>query len=713
MAGIWFLALVLLSTLLLRTTTAKKTYIVHMNRNSKPHSYATHHDWYQSLTTTSDSILYTYTTSFHGFAAYLSRQEADSLSNMDVVLNVFEDRVYSVQTTRTPQFLGLDYNFGLIDDGREFQEIEQASQDVIVGVLDTGVWPESKSFDDTGLPEVAKRWKGKCDSTPDFDPRYFIEAHEKKEPGWKGIVSPRDYIGHGTHTASKVAGSPVANASMFGFAGIFTQRVGTARGIAVRARVASYKVCWRGCAGADILAGIERAILDGVDVLSLSIGSHKVEPAPYYRDPIAVGGFFAMQQGIFVSCSAGITGPNESSVGNVAPWIITVGASSIDRDFPAYVLLGNKRVFRRVSLYSGRRMGNKPVGLVYHQGKNSSSNLCLAGTLEPALSHGKVVICDRGTNNPSKKDVLVLKAGGVGMILVDRVAMKELVAVSPLVPTVGVAKKMGNLFKNYVKTDVNPTVVLGFRGMVVNVRPSPMVASFSSRGPNPLTQKILKPDIIAPGVNILAAWPEAVRTSMGCPHVSGIVALLKAAHPSWSPSAIKSALMTTAYTIDNTNPSTRDAKTKAFSPGLIYDIPNEEYTKFLCSLNYPLEIIRAMTQNPNLTCIKQFTDLGEFNYPSFWTHELTNVGVAESTYEVAVIAPSTVAVIVKPRKLFFKNAGEKLKYTVTFMARKNRKPTAEAAFGSISWRYGQYIVRSPVAFTWDMISQVDSSKKET
>lgn len=248
--------------------------------------------------------------------------------------------------------------------------------------------------------------------------------------------------------------------------------------------------------------------MDGVDVLSISMGGDGDQADPYYRDPIAIGGFRAMQLGIFVSCSAGNSGPRESSVGNVAPWIMTVGASSIDRDFPAYVLLGNKRIYRGISLYSGRKLGNEPVGLVYHKGKNSSSNFCLAGTLEPAVVHGKVVICDKGRNRRTEKGVVVLKAGGVGMILVDTVAMKELTADSHLVPTVGVGKKVGNLIKKYVKTGRNPTVVLGFRGMVVDVRPSPMVASFSSRGPNPITPEILKPDVIGPGVNILAAWPE-------------------------------------------------------------------------------------------------------------------------------------------------------------------------------------------------------------
>ncbi|XP_012078825.1 subtilisin-like protease SBT1.8 [Jatropha curcas] len=756
MANIWFFTLLLLylSTLssLRSTTTSKRIYILHMNHNSKPDTYTTHHQWYQSLTSTSDSILYTYTTAFQGFAAYLDPEEAESLKKLDNVLNVFEDGVYSLQTTHTPQFLGLNSNFGLIDDGRRtFQEIERASQDIIIGVLDSGIWPESKSFDDTGLPEIPKHWKGKCKTTRDFNSKlcnkkiigayYYSEGSKKSSHKFKDIESPRDYKGHGTHTASTAAGSPVVNASMFGYA------KGTARGIAANARISSYKVCWStGCSGADILAGIDRAITDGVDVLSLSINIQSLNTTLYYLHPIAFATFTATRLGIFVSCAAGNAGPAKASVSNTAPWVLTVGAGSIDRNFPAYAFLGNKQLFTGVSLYTGKRMGNKPMGLVYQNGKNSSSNFCLRNTLNPELVRGKVVICDIGIVLEAEKGLAVREAGGVGMIMVE-VAVKVLESENEFVPTVVVGKKAGALIKKYVKTNSNPTVVLGFRGTVVNpATPSPMVGSFSSRGPNPVTPQILKPDIIAPGVNILAAWPKTASpsslkednriseyviesgTSMACPHATGVAALLKAAHPKWSASAIKSALMTTAYTIDNTNSVIRDSATgsssnpwaygsghidsrKAFSPGLIYDISKKEYTKFLCSLDYPLEFIRTITLNPKVSCSSRFDDLGELNYPSFsvlfgnktmvqYSRKLTNAGAANSAYEVIVAAPPAVTVTVKPRNLVFKNVGEKHKYRVTFMAKKNRKPGSGAAFGSITWRNAQHTVSSPIAFTW-------------
>ncbi|KAF8401106.1 hypothetical protein HHK36_014410 [Tetracentron sinense] len=752
----WFL-LVLLPCL---SVMAKQTYIVHMRHHPKPLSYATHHDWYsahlQSLFSDSDALLYTYTSAYHGFAASLDPDQAQSLRRSDSVLGVYEDSVYTLHTTRTPGFLGLDTDSGLWE-GHRTQDLNQASQDVVIGVLDTGVWPESKSFDDSGMPEIPTRWRGQCESAVDFSPslcnkkligaRSFSKGYRMASGGNymkkpKEIESPRDQDGHGTHTSSTAAGSHVANASLLGYAD------GTARGMATRARVAVYKVCWStGCFGSDILAGMDRAIADGVDVLSLSLGGGS---APYYRDTIAIGAFTATEMGIFVSCSAGNSGPARASLANTAPWIMTVGAGTLDRDFPAYAVLGNKKSFTGVSLYSGHGMGSKPVSLVYNEG-NSTSNLCLPGSLEPKWVRGKVVLCDRGINARVEKGAVVRDAGGLGMILANTAASgEELVADSHLIPAVAVGRKNGDLIRAYVQSDPNPTAVLSFGGTLLNVRPSPVVAAFSSRGPNMVIPQILKPDLIGPGVNILAAWSEALGptglekdtrktlfnimsgTSMSCPHISGVAALLKAAHPNWSPSAIKSALMTTAYTHDNTKSPLRDAAggeistpwahgsghvdpQKALSPGLVYDIKTEDYIAFLCSLkDYSIDQVQAIVKRSNTTCARRFSDPGQLNYPSFsvlfsdkrvvrYTRELTNVGAAGSVYDVTVGGPSNVGVTVRPTKLVFRNVGAKLRYTVTFVAKKGGNLRGSSGFGSIVWSNAQHQVRSPVSYAWTQV----------
>lgn len=160
--------------------------------------------------------------------------------------------------------------------------------------------------------------------------------------------SARDYEGHGSHTLSTAGGNFVHDASVLG---VFN---GTAKGGSPKARVAAYKVCWPsinelgGCFDADILHAFEAAIQDGVDVLSLSLGG---TASPYFDDGIAIGAFHAVRNGIVVVCSAGNHGPQPGSVSNVAPWILTVAASTLDRDFASYVQLNNGLKFKVQTSY--------------------------------------------------------------------------------------------------------------------------------------------------------------------------------------------------------------------------------------------------------------------------------------------------------------------------------------------------------------------------
>lgn len=521
---------------------ALQTFMVHMSPAHKPEIHPTHGEWYaahlQSLSIDPGRhLLYSYSVAFQGFAASLHRDHLPLLRSSPAVLHLHPDPLLRLHTTRSPEFLGLlqPLNLGLSsapppNGSSLLQAAEAATKDVIIGVLDTGIWPESRSFDDAGIPRIPRRWRGTCEAGVDFAPSlcnrkligarsfsrgYRAAAATAGEGGDKPkeYASPRDRDGHGTHTSSTAAGSPVANASLLGYA------QGTARGMATAARVAMYKVCWAsGCFGSDILAGMDRAIADGVDVLSLSLGGGA---APYFHDTIAIGAFSAMERGIFVSCSAGNSGPMRASLANTAPWILTVGAGTLDRDFPAVAALGSGERYAGVSLYSGPGMGARMAPLVYDPpatsaggkaaGNGSSGNLCLPGSLTPARVRGKVVLCDRGVNARVEKGAVVKAAGGVGMILANAAANgEELVADSHLLPAVAVGLKNGDLIRKYAQSVRHPKVVLQFQGTVLNVRPSPVVAAFSSRGPNGVTPQILKPDVIGPGVNILAAWSGSV-----------------------------------------------------------------------------------------------------------------------------------------------------------------------------------------------------------
>ncbi|KAG2316937.1 hypothetical protein Bca52824_020059 [Brassica carinata] len=725
------------------------TYIVHMAKSQMPSSFDHHSLWYDSsLRSVSESaeMLYTYNNAIHGFATRLTPEEAHSLMTQPGVISVQPEQRYELHTTRTPLFLGLDvHNSGLFPE-------TGPSSDVVVGVLDTGVWPESKSFSDEGYGPIPPTWKGGCVAGTRFTvslcnrkligATFFVRGYESitgPVDESKESRSPRDDDGHGTHTASTAAGSVVEGANLLGFAN------GTARGVAYRARVAVYKVCWKsGCFSSDILAGMDKAIEDNVNILSISISGSRTG----YTDDNAIGAFAAMERGIFVSCSAGNSGPSPLTVANVAPWITTVGAGTIDRDFPALVTLGNGKSYTGASLFKRDALPAKLLPLVY--AGNASNNatygiFCFPGTLIPEKVKGKIVMCERGGNRAVKGEV-VKAAGGIGMILANTASRgEELAADAHVLPTTNVGKKAGDIIRHYVMTDPNPTASIVIQGTVVNIKPSPVLAAFSSRGPNPITPNILKPDLIAPGVNILAAWTGALGpsglasdtsrvefniisgTSMSCPHVSGLAALLKSVHPEWSPAAIRSALMTTAYntykdgkpiidiaTVESSTPFGHGAghvsPTTAVNPGLIYDLTTEDYLDFLCALNYNSSLIRIISRGNYACDPSKSYSVADLNYPSFavnvdgsetykYTRTVTNVGGAGS-YSVKVTSETTgVKISVEPAVLNFKDVNEKKSYSVTFTV-DSSKPSGSNSFGSIEWSDGKHVVASPVAISW-------------
>ncbi|GER30235.1 subtilase family protein [Striga asiatica] len=737
------------------STAEKKTYIIHMAKSEMPAAFDDHIDWYDSsLQSVSGSaqMIYAYTNVIHGFSARFTPEEARAMEARPGILSVLPEMRYELHTTRTPSFMGLDQNAAV------FPESESAGE-VIVGVLDTGIWPESPSLDDTGFGPVPTSWRGDCETGTNFSKsscnrkligaRYFARGYEATLgpiDESKESKSPLDGDGHGTHTSTTAAGSVVTNASLFGFA------AGTARGMASRARLAVYKVCWAGgCFSSDILAALDRSVTDGVHVLSLSLGGGMSD---YYRDSVAIGAFAAVERGIFVSCSAGNAGPGPYSLSNVAPWITTVGAGTLDRDFPAYVTLGNGKNFSGVSLIkSGDPLPGKLLPFIYagNASNATNGNLCMTGTLDPEKVRGKIVLCDRGVNPRVQKGAVVKSAGGAGMVLANTAANgEELVADAHLIPATAVGETSGNFIKEYLSSDPNPTATISFEGTKVGIQPSPVVAAFSSRGPNSITPEILKPDLIAPGVNILAGWSglmgptgltEDMRrvgfniisgTSMSCPHVSGLAALLKAAHPLWSPAAIKSALMTTAYIAYKNGGPILDVSTgrpstpfdhgaghadpiSALNPGLVYDMDTDDYLNFLCALKYTPAQIYSLARR-NFSCApRRAYSANDLNYPSFavtlmggggagsgvvkHTRTLTNVGPPGS-YRVSVLSTSeSVKISVVPGVLSFGRANEKKSYVVTFSAA-TTMPSNTNDFGTVEWSDGRHVVRSPFAVSW-------------
>uniref|UniRef100_A0A7N0T2X5 Subtilisin-like protease SBT1.5 n=1 Tax=Kalanchoe fedtschenkoi TaxID=63787 RepID=A0A7N0T2X5_KALFE len=751
-----------------------QTFIVVVRGDAKPSIFPTHRHWYDSVLTTLSAsasgslpgsrIIHTYATVLHGFSAKLSTYEALKLESLHGVVSVIPQQVRHPHTTRSPHFLGLKTT----DNAGLLRETDFGS-DLVIGVIDTGIWPERQSFNDRDLGPVPAKWRGECVAGKEFPAsscnrkligaRYFCGGYEatngkmNETSEWR---SARDTDGHGTHTASIAAGRYVFPASTLGYAR------GVAAGMAPKARLAAYKVCWNaGCYDADILAAFDAAVADGVDVISLSVGGVVV---PYYLDAIAIAAFGASHAGVFVSASAGNGGPGGLTVTNVAPWVTTVGAGTIDRDFPANVKLGNGRVVPGVSLYGGPGLApGRMYPLIYagsEGGDGYSSSLCLEGSLDPQLVKGKIVLCDRGINSRAAKGQVVKKSGGVGMILANGVFDGEgLVADCHVLPATSVGASAGDEIRKYISSKSKyskspPTATIVFRGTRLGVRPAPVVASFSARGPNPETPEILKPDVIAPGLNILAAWPDRVGpsgiasdkrrtefnilsgTSMACPHVSGLAALLKAAHPEWSPAAVRSALMTTAYTSDSKGETMLDESTgnastvqdfgaghvhpqNAMDPGLIYDLSSYDYTDFLCNSNYTLKNIEVVTRTNNANCkgAKRAGHVGNLNYPSMsavfqqygrrkmsthFIRTVTNVGAAESVYRATVKPPEGVRVTVEPEKLAFRRVGQKLSFLVRVECEAIRSlspGSSSMKSGYLIWSDGRHNVSSPLIVT--------------
>ncbi|RLM84905.1 hypothetical protein C2845_PM04G00600 [Panicum miliaceum] len=337
---------------------ASETYIVSMANQLRPLDFTDNTEWYSTKLRSvapSAGILYSYQTIVQGFAARMTPAQAEKLESKPGVLVVSPERRYVLHTTRTPEYLGLDRVNGLLAQA-------SGGSDVIIGLVNSGVWPESRSFDDAGYGPVPARWRGRCEEGRNFTrsacnnkligarsfaASYQSSANKGAGPDWtKEARSPRDVVGHGTHTASTATGSAVPGA------GLGRMAAGTARGMAPRARVAAYKACWAGgCYSADILAAMEAAVADGVDVLSVSAGVDGGDLAAYFKDGMAAGAYSAMEKGVFVACSAGNKGPGIGTLANGAPWLTTVGAGTIDREFPAYFILGDGRNLTGVSLY--------------------------------------------------------------------------------------------------------------------------------------------------------------------------------------------------------------------------------------------------------------------------------------------------------------------------------------------------------------------------
>ncbi|XP_037489371.1 subtilisin-like protease 1 [Triticum dicoccoides] len=680
------------------------TYIVHVQAEEN-RVFGTPDDrktWYHSFLPEHGRLVHAYHHVASGFAARLTRPELEAVSAMPGFLSATRARTYTTLTTHTPEFLGLNLEQGRRNYTSEF------GAGVIVGVIDSGIFPDHPSFSDDGMPPPPAKWKGRCDfnrtscNNKLIGARNFVSTLNDPN-GTSARVPPIDDFGHGTHTASTAAGAVVPGANVLGHA------LGTAAGMAARAHIAMYKVCDLngGCKTSDMLAGVDAAVGDGCDVISMSLAGPSVA---FHLDPMAIGTFGAIEKGIFLGNGAYFQGeslyqPNAGVHGAFYP-LVSAGASG------------------------------KPL-----------AEFCGNGSLDGFDVKGKIVLCELTRNiTAMNQGQVVLSAGGLGMILANQFAQGyDTLADENVLPSSSVDYLASAAIKLYLSSTANPVAHIGFRGTVLGTSPAPSIVYFSSRGPSRQGTGVLKPDITGPGVNVLAAWPFQIGppsapvlpgptfniisgTSMSTPHLAGIAALIKSKHPDWSPAAIKSAMMTTADITDRSgNPILNEQRVaanlfatgaghvnpmKAADPGLVYDITPEDYIGYLCSM-YTSQQVSVIARRP-IDCLTTVVISDRLlNYPSIsvafpasWNstapvvvrRKVKNVGEVPSVYYAAIDMPSSaVSVDVYPTELEFIEANQEVIFSVYVWP---RQIGARVVQGALRWVSEKHIVRSPISVTF-------------
>ncbi|UFS57660.1 S8 family peptidase [Subtercola endophyticus] len=696
------------------------------------------------------SIEYSYTLATNGFSAELSPEQAAKLSaNKDVARIEASELKHIQKAEPSTTFLGLDGSTGV---WAKNGGIDAAGAGVVVGDLDTGIAPENPSFagdplgtTDGAAPFVSANppagsgpitfhkadgtdFHGTCVtgeqftaadcSTKIIGAQYFIDGFGEDNIGTTATgeyLSPRDGDGHGSHTASTAAGNNGVNAVVNG------DSFGDISGVAPAAKIAVYKVCWSGpdptsedddgCTTPDIVAAIDQSVADGVDVLNFSIGGSSAQTTLSASDYAFLG---AASAGIFVAASAGNSGPDASTLDNGSPWYTTVAASTIP-SYEATVTLGNGKKFAGGSI-TVEANGNGPLTGPLVRGDEvalpgadtDNALLCGPGTLDPAKVAGDIVFCERGVFDRTAKSDEVKRAGGIGMLLVNKTPSSidlDLHAV----PTVHLdSDSWDGTYAYSASTGATATFTTGNQA---GASPAvPQLAGFSSHGPVEADgSDILKPDISAPGVAILAATANAEGgaptyafysgTSMAAPHIAGLAALYLGVHPLATPAEIKSAMMTTGTDlVDASGAPSEDVfgqgagnvkPTSYLSPGLLYLNGVDDWLSYLEGIGYDAGTTPIDASDLNLASIA----IGSLTGSQTVTRTVTSTEAG--TFTAAPVSIAGITTTVSPSTLTFGAAGESQSYTVTLT--RTDAALNEFATGYLTWSSGSTSVRSPIA----------------
>jgi subtilisin family serine protease len=734
-----------------------RKYVQHLDRR---------HELVLSTVSSAADKVYSYRYAFNGFSARLTEKQARALENSGEVMQVWKDKLQKPQTNNTPDFLELTGSGNSWSQG-------YVGEDIVIGIIDTGIYPEHPSFADTRTPRDGDRGRyipydappasfkgaGCAFGNEEFNENdapfecnnkllkadFFVDAYGVDQILDDEFLSGRDSDGHGSHTASTAGGNYDVEAIING------EFLGGISGMAPRARIASYKICWagpeledNGCWYGDAMAAIDQAVADGVDVINYSIGG----PETSFATPDSIAFLTASSAGVWVATSAGNAGPNPQTLGTPAgaPWVTSVGATQDDEVFHFPTALEVSAPDSLVGEYAGEE-GIGGVTLASVGGVTSTvvpgtpADGCEALTNADAIN-GNIALIMRGTCYFINKYHNAAAAGAKAIVIYNDGANPGRMDPFPIfvdetatIPGIMIGFEDGDRINTAVADGetVIGTIAPGIPASLVD-----RIVGFSSRGPNGGAPDIIKPDLAAPGVQILAAetpfpnsgaieegsiagqmFGDLSGTSMASPHVAGAFALLKEAHPDWSPAMGRSALMTTARA-DLKKSSGEDAADpfdigaghivpgSAYDPGLVYDAGLVHYLAFSCGNNVQLvdDETCAFFQSQGTS-----SDGSDLNLPSIGIADLVASQTITRTvtqmpggspsrrfglrYTVSVDMPAGVAVTVSPSLIQLRD-GESATYQVTFTSTGDAL-LDEWLFGSLTWSDGRHSVRSPIA----------------
>jgi len=703
------------------------------------------------------NILHSFKHAYNGFTAKLNAKQKAQLESHPDVVGVWEDRLEVINTSNTPEFLGLTG-----PGGQHTMNVK--GEGVIIGVIDTGIWPENPSFADDGsyTDPSDLGWQGACDTGTDeafscnnklIGARYFGASFSTQydiqyELG--EFDSPRDADGHGSHTASTAGGNEGVAAVLSG------APAGTVSGMAPRARIAAYKACWNsdyknpeggdeaGCFYGDTMAAIDAAVTDGVDVINYSIGGSRTD----LTIPSTAAMLNAAAAGVFVAVSAGNSGPDKETVGTPAPWVTSVAASTYNG---TSIVIGKALDVTTGSL-AGTALMSVPSGFAPATA-GLSGELAIALPTEacndapltnPEDLAGKIALIARGSCAFTEKFINAQNAGAIGVVLYtyDGATPSEMGGSDPEVAITGsmISFDDGQALAASIAAESTSVSFTDTSASGEAVEVGNTIASFSSRGPNLNTYDVIKPDITAPGVRILAATTSAPMfggagetfkylqgTSMSSPHIAGLAALFKESNSSWTPAQIKSAMMTTArQNLTKEDGATQAdpydfgsghvAPVSALDPGLLFDTNLADYLGFLCGQDKEEFVSAYDTSCADLDAAGFSSDASQLNLPSIAIAELlepetifrtvSNATSIASSYTATIEAPAGFEVSVKTfdadgneteSSMLDIDADGKASFALTF-SKTDATEVNAWEFGAITWTDSAgHSVRLPLA----------------